>query len=354
MDKRKASRAITSVPRKARGKDARKTTKGKAQEKGKKPSRRGRDAGKTTKGEAQGKGKKPSRRIQPPPTGPALILRVPFAALQFIQLGTANVLVGRTAAAESNGHVRVLHGALADFQELSVNASWLQVVAHDLFDPIDQRGHLWVPADGTADDWEGRALDPQLWRPVEPDEPLQACVYEYVMPDNISVALPRFSPRSVSSKTSANNEDHSKRFRRQLEARDKVCVITKHRFYLIASHIVPKRLRAYIRYIWDRYVRVPGPKAIDVWDTRIGVLLTWMADTPFDNFQLGLFRDPVRNGSHALQDACSCVRYRARTHHTSRIRSTLHSLRPNLFNNKGLKWCIRTARLTGRCPHISR
>jgi hypothetical protein len=240
---------------------------------------------------------------------PFVILRIHIDHLEVVTHPTSGVTVGRDSInLESTSYLPVLKGSLERFNFLRSDASWLEVVAHNLFDPIQQRGSLWTHRDGTSTEWQNQFRDEMSWRRIYPNEALQEHIYEYVLPESALVSLPRIAYlRTGSSATSIAEKDHSTQFRAAVRERDGSCVIThlpereseysatKYRITSthIASHIVPKRLRDKIRLISERHVNIPGANVSNTFDRRNGLFLTTVMDTPFDRFEVGLFRDPV-------------------------------------------------------------
>jgi hypothetical protein len=240
---------------------------------------------------------------QSPNTASTVILRIRIGQLKVLISPEQGATIGQDAVDSIlpvGSYLPVLTGSIEQFKHLDVDTSWLEVVAHNLFDPIQKRGCLWTHRDGTCDAWQSQPLDEQFWRPVASKEPLENHVYEYVLPELVEITLPRTAyDRSHPSATSVAYRDHSKQFRASVEKRDMRCVVTGHSSekassaYFRASHIVPKRLRDKIRPICERYVNRPEDIISDRFDPRNGLLLLTRLDTPFSLFDLGLFRDPV-------------------------------------------------------------
>jgi hypothetical protein len=135
--------------------------------------------------------------------------------------------------------------------------------------------------------------------------PLKAAVYEYVMPPNITVTVPRMCRPQEVSVISPEELDASEEFLTALIRRDQDRCIVSHcaadNIHLIAAHIVPRHLEHFVKAIAERCARTVQAPIDNIWDPRIGVILNCSLDPLFDCFDAGLFRDPVRDMFRSLR-----------------------------------------------------
>jgi hypothetical protein len=234
------------------------------------------------------------------PPRPDLILRIPSSSLALVP--EVDAAVGASQLVNGASHLDVLAGDALDlsvFASKCGGTSWLQVLAHNIFDPIEQRGCLWTHLLGTTEEWRGRFRNDTEWGCVPLNTPLQSAIYEYVMPPNLQVTVPRICTRQSLSATSLGQEKRisSEAFRNALMERDQSrCIITQTRDpkKIMPSHIIPRRLSGVVAAIAARHVRIAQQRPIhDGWDPRIGCMVDSHLEVDFDVFDLGLFRDPV-------------------------------------------------------------
>jgi hypothetical protein len=235
-------------------------------------------------------------------TSSSVILRIRRDDLDVVSSPVQSIAIGSNSTSPSRVHLNVLQGELGDFTHLQVGASWIENVAHGIFDPIERRGQIWTHSQGTTDQWVERDQD-DSWQPITSTDPLRAAVYEYVL-EGPKVTIPRLIQINSrgSSATSKGEKSNSKAFRRNIEARDgSKCVISgkpiRQPAFFRASHIVPKRLREKIAKIADRYVHIPGVKIRTRFNPQTGILLYADVDIAFDHFFLGLYQPSVSNVS---------------------------------------------------------
>jgi hypothetical protein len=239
-------------------------------------------------------------------TAPLLVLRIAYASLG--AESTISDTVGRDKILSVTPYLNVLSGRVDDlnlYASTSGGANWLKVVAHDVFDPVEQRGELLTHSEGTSNDWCARVRNDTDWRVVAVDETLKPSVYEYVMPAGVEVYIPKICLRQSRSATSKNLESRHQaaRFRKAVTRRDVRCVATRiseQTVPLIASHIIPRRLQSQVSAITQRYVHTSEKDIVDKDDPRIGCLFNENLCAPFERFSAGLFRDPVSEGPSLL------------------------------------------------------
>jgi hypothetical protein len=241
----------------------------------------------------------PLHAAQATHASPLLILRIAYASLG--AESTTSDTIGREEIPSATPYLDVLSGRVEDLDLYAATcggASWLKVVAHNIFDPLEQRGELWTHAEGTSTDWCTRARNDTEWSAVPASAVLSPSVYEYVMPAGVEVYMPKVCVRKSSSATSKNSESRQQaaRFRKAVTQRDSCCIVTQilgEELPLKATRIVPRRLQSQVPAITQRYVRTSEAVIIDKYDPRIGCLLNDILSGFFKRFSAGLFRDPV-------------------------------------------------------------
>jgi hypothetical protein len=245
--------------------------------------------------------------MRPPPPRPFLVLRISTSSLSEVLNVEAAVGVSQLPAG-ANVHLEVLAGEVDElnaFASACGESSWLQVIAHNIFDPVEQRGRLWTHSQGTIEDWRTSPRNEAEWHCVPSNTPLKSTVYEYVMPPNTLVTVPRMCHHQESSAFSPEELNPSEEFLRALIRRDQDRCIVSHcpadNIRLIAAHIVPRHLERFVKAIAKRCVRTAQPPIDNIWDPRIGVILNGSLDSLFDRFDAGLFRDPVRDMFRSLR-----------------------------------------------------
>jgi hypothetical protein len=70
---------------------------------------------------------------------------------------------------------------------------------------------------------------------------------------------------------------------------------------LVPSHIVPRQLGNFLKFIAQWYVHTAQPPITNRWDPQIGIIINTALDTSFDSFNAGLFHDPVSEVCCLLQ-----------------------------------------------------
>ena len=90
--------------------------------------------------------------------------------------------------------IRLLSGPVDDFLLYSrqEHSKWLVDIAHDICDPLSQRGSLCI--------WAG-----ERWKTVAPTDPLTASVYLYSVLEGVAVSLSKICARDGTSKTSTSS-----------------------------------------------------------------------------------------------------------------------------------------------------
>jgi hypothetical protein len=241
-----------------------------------------------------------------PPPRPFLVLRISTSSLSEVFDVEAAIGVSQLSAG-ANVHLEVLAGEvdqLNTFASACGESSWLQVVAHNIFDPVEQRGRLWTHSQGTIEDWRTSPRNEVEWHCLSSNTPLKSAVYEYVMPPNITVTVPRMCLDQESSASSPEDLDFYEEFSTALIRRDQNrCIVSQYsadNIRLIASHIVPRHLEHFVKAIAGRYVRTAQLPIDDIWDPRIGVILNCSLGSFFGGFDAGLFRDPVSDVSRPV------------------------------------------------------
>jgi hypothetical protein len=237
-----------------------------------------------------------------------VILRISVNALKDVASPELMADIGRNSLLPGTTILNVLEGELSKFAPLQADVSWLQTVAHGIFDPIKRDGVLYTHVDGSFGDWLHRERDNTSWQPVELNTPLEARIYEYVPNGAFKVTLPRILIRQTEdeSATSKGQAGNSASFRSAISARDSRCIVSGEPFLprssnqFTFSHILPKRLQTKIGPISARYVDVPGLQVLRRFDAQTGVLLYYTVARPFEYFELGLFQPVSPSMSYQL------------------------------------------------------
>lgn len=176
---------------------------------------------------------------------------------------------------QSTGYLGLLTGSLDDFQNYALHehSGWLLGMAHDICDPLLQRG--------TLRRWDIQA---DQFVPVSDTDVLQADAYVYALPPGVVVSLSKISERHNKSVTSASGSASTMRGR--VISRDLICWISQGQRPLTNSHIVPKRTGDVVAlFILSQFC--PGTVATGVFDTIFGLTLSDANDKLFDAYELG-------------------------------------------------------------------
>lgn len=184
----------------------------------------------------------------------------------------------------------LLFGPLAEFLVYSreENSRWLIDISHDICDPRFKRGSLQV--------WD---VTGQVWRNVDPTDPLIASSYLYKVQDVVS--LSKISARAGKSKTAATGNPAT--MARRVKDRDgNKCWLTRCEFPIVNSHICPKRMGDHLlRVVYNTFVAAPPPPTLSIYDELCGVTLNPAINALFDMYQCGLrLVGQVRNPSHLV------------------------------------------------------
>jgi len=189
--------------------------------------------------------------------------------------------------------IRLLGGPLNDFllycgQERS---KWLIDIAHDICDPVAQRGLLRY--------WDGHE-----WTSVTHTDSLIASVYLYTVPEGVIVALSKISARDGKSRTTATG--NAGKMAKLVKQRDGRCWVTGLNRPLVNSHLCPKRMGDHLaRFVFDTFVPTPSLATLSIsrsiYDEVYGISLMPTLDALFDKYELGLrFVSTVRNSSFLI------------------------------------------------------
>ncbi|KAJ7457635.1 hypothetical protein B0H11DRAFT_1873644 [Mycena galericulata] len=181
----------------------------------------------------------------------------------------------------TSNDIILLSGPLDDFLAYSCleHAKWLIDIAHDICDPLAQRGSLFV--------WDAAA---QRFPLVAPTDPLVASVYRYVMPGRHSVSLSKISLREGRSKTTTTLGGDGAMADR-VKRRDGRCWVSPvYGQALTNSHIVPKRMGDQLAcVIVNTFAPSPAPiPNLSIYDEMFGISLNKNLDPYFINYELGL------------------------------------------------------------------
>jgi hypothetical protein len=192
-------------------------------------------------------------------------------------------------------HLYLIKGSLDDIARYAGSTvNWIIKVANLICDPSGA-SRIYTHTEGTPSYWYDRKRNAD-WRQVTLGDPLIAGIYEFVTTGPIT--LSRISERRDHSLTSNGSVSNAATFRRDLDLRDGVCVVTQEpaSFSLIASHLVPKRVGDDgAKEIITRFVGAGMACHIHKFHPRLGILLLSTLDNFVDRFKLGFYHDTVRN-----------------------------------------------------------
>jgi hypothetical protein len=229
----------------------------------------------------------------------------------------------------------LLSGPLDEFLSYSrqENADWLIGIAHDICDPALRRGSLGV--------WDEAE---EIWRDVNPTDPLTTSVYLYRIQEVIS--LTQISARVDRSLTEATG--YASTMASRVKARDdQHCWVTRAVYTVANSHVCPKRMGNHLfRIVYSAFV---GPPALSIYQEICGITLNPFLDILFDKYELGLrLVAPVRNSSFLIF-YCQPLVHELRT-----SLNAIFSLRPT-GDHTGDVRCLeqQTLRLTTRLSQLN-
>ncbi|KAK1223640.1 hypothetical protein PQX77_013488 [Marasmius sp. AFHP31] len=185
--------------------------------------------------------------------------------------------------AETQGLLVCLQGRLSEFRLFATNASqWLIDIAHDLFDPREKRGTLYI-----LDDPSGAPP-----HPVIGSDPLHAATYEYRV--GAAIRITKISQRH--SKSKSRPTGNAGRMREEVIRRDGSSWISRVSSPVSNSHICPKRLGDYqARILFADFVGSPPP-GLTIFDPMFGLLLNANEVRWFESFEIGFWHDPSEPG----------------------------------------------------------
>ena len=192
------------------------------------------------------------------------------------------------ANSPSTPSICLLRGPLSDFVRYSRQeaSKWLIDLAHDICDPVDQRGSLVV--------WKEQR---QQWRHVATTDPLTASIYRYELPVGITVGLSKISRRARKSVIDATG--NASTMANRVKGRDGQCWVTAVTDPLVNSHICPKRMGDHVgRIIFRTFTSLFPPPNLSIYNEIFGLCLSETLDAWFDKYEMGLrFVSPVRSSS---------------------------------------------------------
>ena len=176
----------------------------------------------------------------------------------------------------SSDFIHLLSGPIDNFVLFSrqEQSKWLIDIAHDICDPLAQRGSLCV--------WSG-----QEWRTVAHTDPLTASIYLYSVPEGVVVSLSKISARVGKSKTSTSGNANT--MANLVNHRDGQCWVTGSGEPLVNGHLCPKRMGDHLAcVVFDTFVSAPRPPTLSIYDEMFGISLVSTLNTWFQNYELGL------------------------------------------------------------------
>ncbi|KAF9043736.1 hypothetical protein BDZ89DRAFT_1059177, partial [Hymenopellis radicata] len=174
--------------------------------------------------------------------------------------------------------IPLLRGRVADMclYSRAEQTRWLHDMAHDICDPVNKAGALWV-RNMSSGDWTQTAATDQLL----------PAIYEYRVPPGTILRLSKFSERHKKSQTSATGSGANMRL--AVAARDQRCWIsgTPNSLTTTNSHICPKRMGdAMASHIYNEFCGVTAD--LSIYNAEFGILLFLSLDCMFDIYDLGL------------------------------------------------------------------
>jgi len=187
-------------------------------------------------------------------------------------------------SSSSSDFIHLLSGPINNFLIFSrqEHSKWLIDIAHDICDPLAQRGELSI--------WSG-----QEWKTVAHTDPLTASTYLYAVPEGVVVSLSKISARDGKSKTSTSGNANT--MANLVNDRDGQCWVTSVTAPLANGHLCPKRMGDHLaRVIFDTFVSAPRSSTLSINDEIFGISLSLSLNTWFHNYELGLrFVSTVRS-----------------------------------------------------------
>jgi hypothetical protein len=138
----------------------------------------------------------------------------------------------------------------------------------------------------------------QVWRNVNPTDPLTASIYLYDVQDVVS--LSKISAREGKSKTAPTGNPAA--MARRVKDRDgHRCWLTKSEMPIVNSHICPKRMGDHLlRGVYNTFVAAPPPPTLTIYDELCGITPFQAIDFLFDKYQCGLRRVAAVRSSSIL------------------------------------------------------
>jgi len=195
---------------------------------------------------------------------------------------------------DATGHVVVIAANILDLQPFAGDfVNWLIKIAQLLFEPLDAHPEirLYRPTTHDTQYWQSNDFDPVQWVQVQNGEILRATLYEYRPANNQSVTISKQSLRIGQSTPSDFSANAATLFRHDLLLRDAGSILsgTAVENYIIASHLIPKRLGdGGIGSVMHRFTGITGP--VTRFDRRLGVMLAkGVEDTSVDGFEVGFW-----------------------------------------------------------------
>ena len=166
-------------------------------------------------------------------------------------------------------------------------SQWLIDIAHDICDPALKRGFLKM--------WD---MTRQMWRGVNPTEPLTASTYFYDI--QVMVSLSKISQHEGKSKTSTSGNASAMAYR--VKQRDRQCWVTRMDDPIMNSHVCPKRMGDHVlRIVYHNFVSTPPPPGLSIYDEICGITLSATLNIWFNKYKLGLrLVAPVRSLSFLI------------------------------------------------------
>jgi len=241
----------------------------------------------------QKKGKKKSSKgVQPAPdTSGSVYIRVRMADLQ---TDPDSPPTGQ----QMSGHLYLIEGTFEDISRYAgVTVNWVIKIARLLCEPLGN-GCLYTHTTGTPDNWRSSDRD-YSWREVAWDDLLHPGIYEFT--STRPITLSKISDRQTRSVTTQGTASRSNAnaFRRILDQRDGVCVVTRCHRPLVASHLIPRRIGTDgAKAIVERFASVSEATDIHDFHPKIGILLVTGLDNWVDRYEAGFYHVTVSPPTH--------------------------------------------------------
>ncbi|CAA7268420.1 unnamed protein product [Cyclocybe aegerita] len=219
-----------------------------------------------------------------------IYIRVRRSLLQPISSTTINPPPSETpTAGRSSAYLYLIEGTIQDIGLYAgTTVDWVIKVAHLICAPFGA-GQVYTHTTGTPQNWYNRDRGTD-WRRVSLGDPLLPGIYEFET--SSPIVLSRLSDRQSRSKTSRGSESSATAFRRDIQLRDGVCVVTGALSSFVASHLIPKRMGTDgAKTVVTEFVGAQAALGVHRFHPMIGILLLKTLDDRVDQYTLGFYHN---------------------------------------------------------------